>query len=138
MQRRSLLRTAGLASIAPLSFAAQTKPVSNASGRATIETSSRGNLFVRDWGAGRPVVFVHGRAVNCDVWHSKWRRCQGTLGALRTISAGMEGAMIAGISREQCAIICDTRNLCGNGRLDRLARNASVSQGSLPAIKRRH
>lgn len=25
-------------------------------------------LFYRDWGSGRPVVFVHGWAVNCDVW----------------------------------------------------------------------
>jgi pimeloyl-ACP methyl ester carboxylesterase len=25
-------------------------------------------LFYREWGAGRPIVFVHGWAVNCDVW----------------------------------------------------------------------
>jgi non-heme chloroperoxidase len=25
-------------------------------------------LFYRDWGSGRPVVFVHGWAVNCDIW----------------------------------------------------------------------
>jgi len=43
---------------------------------ATIDTSDGTRLFYRDWGAtgsgkrsaARPVVFVHGWAVNCDLW----------------------------------------------------------------------
>ncbi len=33
-----------------------------------IETSDGATLFCRVWGAGRPIVFVHGWAVNCDIW----------------------------------------------------------------------
>ena len=28
----------------------------------------RTELFYRDWGAGRPVVFVHGMLMNSDMW----------------------------------------------------------------------
>jgi pimeloyl-ACP methyl ester carboxylesterase len=27
-------------------------------------------LFYRDWGAGRPVVFVHGMLMNSDMWQT--------------------------------------------------------------------
>jgi non-heme chloroperoxidase len=33
-----------------------------------IETRDGVRLFWRSWGQGRPVVFLHGWAVNCDVW----------------------------------------------------------------------
>ncbi|HEY2530017.1 MAG TPA: alpha/beta hydrolase [Xanthobacteraceae bacterium] len=33
-----------------------------------IETSSGTALFCRSWGAGRPVVFIHGWAVSSDIW----------------------------------------------------------------------
>src|SRR5215467_12547655 len=33
-----------------------------------VETRDGVRLFYRCWGAGRPVVFVHGWAVNCDLW----------------------------------------------------------------------
>jgi len=33
-----------------------------------IETVTGVRLFYRTWGAGRPIVFVHGWAVSCDVW----------------------------------------------------------------------
>lgn len=33
-----------------------------------VETADGAQLFIREWGAGRPVVFIHGWAVNCDVW----------------------------------------------------------------------
>jgi non-heme chloroperoxidase len=34
----------------------------------SIETRDGAKLYCRSWGTGRPVVFVHGWAVNCDVW----------------------------------------------------------------------
>jgi pimeloyl-ACP methyl ester carboxylesterase len=33
-----------------------------------IQTRNGAQLYCRSWGTGRPVVFVHGWAVNCDVW----------------------------------------------------------------------
>lgn len=33
-----------------------------------IETDDRTSLYVRDWGAGTPVLFVHSWAVNLDLW----------------------------------------------------------------------
>jgi non-heme chloroperoxidase len=33
-----------------------------------IDTPSGTRLYCRAWGAGRPIVFVHGWAVSCDVW----------------------------------------------------------------------
>jgi non-heme chloroperoxidase len=33
-----------------------------------IEAADGTQLFIREWGAGRPVVFVHGWAMNCDIW----------------------------------------------------------------------
>jgi len=35
---------------------------------SVVETTDGVRLFCRSWGAGRPVVFVHGWAVNCDIW----------------------------------------------------------------------
>jgi pimeloyl-ACP methyl ester carboxylesterase len=37
-------------------------------GQRTIETGDGAELFLRQWGSGRPVVFVHGWAVSCDLW----------------------------------------------------------------------
>jgi pimeloyl-ACP methyl ester carboxylesterase len=33
-----------------------------------VETLDGAKLFCRAWGGGRPIVFVHGWAVNCDIW----------------------------------------------------------------------
>src|SRR5215468_5178786 len=33
-----------------------------------VETPDGTRLFVREWGAGEPVVFVHSWAVNSDLW----------------------------------------------------------------------
>jgi pimeloyl-ACP methyl ester carboxylesterase len=35
---------------------------------SSVETPNGVNLYCRSWGLGRPLVFVHGWAVNCDVW----------------------------------------------------------------------
>jgi pimeloyl-ACP methyl ester carboxylesterase len=34
----------------------------------SIDTGTGARLFYRSWGAGRPIVFVHGWAVSADVW----------------------------------------------------------------------
>ena len=33
-----------------------------------IETRDRTKLFYKDWGNGKPVVFVHGWALGADMW----------------------------------------------------------------------
>ena len=33
-----------------------------------IKTADRTNLFVKDWGSGSPVVFLHGWALGSDMW----------------------------------------------------------------------
>ena len=56
MQRRNFLTAfaaAATAGAAPISF---------------IETNDRTTLFHKDWGSGRPVVFLHGWALNSDMW----------------------------------------------------------------------
>jgi pimeloyl-ACP methyl ester carboxylesterase len=56
MQRRHLLTAiaaAATANAAPIPF---------------IETNDRTTLFHKDWGTGRPVLFVHGWALNSDMW----------------------------------------------------------------------
>ncbi len=34
----------------------------------TAGTSPSAQLYVRDWGKGKPVLFVHGWAFNSDMW----------------------------------------------------------------------
>ena len=33
-----------------------------------VETADRTTLFYKDWGTGKPVLFIHGWALNCDMW----------------------------------------------------------------------
>jgi non-heme chloroperoxidase len=42
---------------------------------ATIETKDGVNLYVKDWGAGRPVIMLHGWPLSSDTFE---------LGALRS------------------------------------------------------
>ena len=79
MQRRSFLYSAaGLSVIAPFGAAAPVRSahMPNEPGHAVMKTK-RANLFLRDWGTGRPVVFVHGWAVNCDVWQYQMTNLSG-------------------------------------------------------------
>jgi pimeloyl-ACP methyl ester carboxylesterase len=70
MQRRTVLSAmAG----APAAVALGAVPVGHdrrrrAMDHAPTATPDDAQLFVRAWGHGRPVVFVHGWAVTCDVW----------------------------------------------------------------------
>jgi pimeloyl-ACP methyl ester carboxylesterase len=34
-----------------------------------IETNDNTRLFYQDWGTGKPLVFLHGWAMNSDMWH---------------------------------------------------------------------
>jgi non-heme chloroperoxidase len=48
---------------------AKTKtPAANTIRNASIVTSDGASLFYKDWGAGKPVVFVHSWALNSDMW----------------------------------------------------------------------
>src|SRR5215510_164963 len=75
MQRRNALKAmaaAGLGAASGLSIPAAEKSVSGRTTRALgnpfIETGDGTGLFYKDWGKGKPVVFVTGWAVNSDMW----------------------------------------------------------------------
>ena len=38
---------------------------------STITTSDGTDIFYKDWGAGRPVVFSHGWPLNADAWDNQ-------------------------------------------------------------------
>lgn len=67
MQRRQLLKAA-TSSAAGLGLFASTARATTLKRSASIETSGHTNLYHRDWGTGKPVLFVHGWALNCDMW----------------------------------------------------------------------
>ncbi|MGH8727833.1 MAG: alpha/beta fold hydrolase [Burkholderiales bacterium] len=33
-----------------------------------VETDDRTRLFYKDWGAGKPFVFIHGGQLGADMW----------------------------------------------------------------------
>jgi non-heme chloroperoxidase len=43
-------------------------PARNLLSMLFIETRDRAGLFYRDWGTGKPVVFLHGWALNSEMW----------------------------------------------------------------------
>jgi non-heme chloroperoxidase len=74
MNRRTLLKsvasvttTAGLYAVAgETSFAKRNKtPATKA---PFIQTADGTKLFYKDWGTGKPVIFIHGWAMNSDMW----------------------------------------------------------------------
>jgi len=70
MQRRDILLSAlTVTAAASVSPAARTAPPLG--GRASQGVQSRDgvHLFHRDWGAGRPLLFVHGWALDHSVWN---------------------------------------------------------------------
>src|SRR4051812_48354031 len=76
MKRRGFLHTLATAAISGpvIGHAAQradkpgSAPMPQRQTHSMVETPDGAKLFCRAWGAGRPVVFVHGWAVNCDLW----------------------------------------------------------------------
>jgi non-heme chloroperoxidase len=79
MNRRNLLTSAASAAAGAALFAADPEAVwangtrsADAEGRLLptpfLETRDHATLFYKDWGAGKPVVFVHSWATNSDLW----------------------------------------------------------------------
>jgi pimeloyl-ACP methyl ester carboxylesterase len=73
MDRRNALKSVAAAA-ANVGLIAGGDPVgaTDATGTARrpqwIETRGGASLFYKDWGAGKPVVFIHGWAMNADMW----------------------------------------------------------------------
>jgi pimeloyl-ACP methyl ester carboxylesterase len=67
MQRRSLLMSLATASAAPAAAAAASSDNPKLR-RPFIETRDGTKLFYRDWGRGRPLLFVAPWALNSDYW----------------------------------------------------------------------
>ncbi len=73
MQRRNLLKAVTAAGVSMVSSnAASASPNRGAAvlhkESSTIVTASGATLFYRDWGSGKPVVFVSGWALPSDMW----------------------------------------------------------------------
>lgn len=71
MNRRQIIRTATLGSCALASAQTgrhESKPAHER--LASVTAKDGANLFVQDWGSGRPVVFVAAWAFNSNVWGS--------------------------------------------------------------------
>lgn len=72
MQRRAMLKSAAFASLAAAGPTLAATPVAAAArprkARPEIETRDGARLFLRDWGEGKPVVFLHGWALASDMW----------------------------------------------------------------------
>jgi len=71
MHRRSVLKTIVSASVGAGLLNNASAPVpalSNASQLSFIETRDHVGLFYKEWGEGKPVIFVHGWALNSDMW----------------------------------------------------------------------
>jgi pimeloyl-ACP methyl ester carboxylesterase len=71
MQRRELLK--GFAAATGLAVGAQlvdahAAPNPGNKPMATIQTTDGTELFVKDWGAGKPLLFVHSWATTNDIW----------------------------------------------------------------------
>ncbi|MEQ8178359.1 MAG: alpha/beta hydrolase [Amphiplicatus sp.] len=67
MQRRDMLKAAaasGLTLVGNAALAAEPRRKAV----ADVQTRDGARLFVRDWGAGEPVVFLHGWALASDMW----------------------------------------------------------------------
>lgn len=71
MNRRSILASiAAAGAVGSLTEAKSTKttsPLKRHSG-SFLETDDGASLFLRDWGAGQPVLFVHSWAMSADLW----------------------------------------------------------------------
>ncbi|HWZ98235.1 MAG TPA: alpha/beta hydrolase [Candidatus Dormibacteraeota bacterium] len=100
MNRRNLLTsaisaTAGAALLATDSdaiWANGTKSAdakSNLLSRPFLETRDHATLFCKDWGAGKPVVFVHSWALNSDMWQYQMIHLSGQ--GLRCIAYDQRG-----------------------------------------------
>jgi non-heme chloroperoxidase len=71
MNRRNMLQTAAVGmgmSVVGGIAAATESPAQAAKQSSHIESRDGTQLFFKDWGSGRPIVFVHSWAANSDMW----------------------------------------------------------------------
>jgi pimeloyl-ACP methyl ester carboxylesterase len=68
MQRRQVLVSALAAAGATAGSAALTATPTSPQARAQVRTREGVNLFHRDWGSGRAVLFVHSWGLTSDIW----------------------------------------------------------------------
>ena len=68
MHRRNMLKSAAAVVGAELIAAESAAASTTAPQTSFIETRDRTQLFYKDWGTGKPVVFVHSWAFNSDMW----------------------------------------------------------------------
>lgn len=67
MQRRDMLKTAAASGLSLAGSALAAEPARRKT-VPEVETRDGAQLFLRDWGAGEPVVFLHGWALASDMW----------------------------------------------------------------------
>jgi pimeloyl-ACP methyl ester carboxylesterase len=100
MNRRNLLTSAASAAAGAALLATDPEAVwangtknADAKGRLLptpfLETRDRAALFYKDWGAGKPVVFVHSWALNSDMWQYQMIHLSGQ--GLRCIAYDQRG-----------------------------------------------
>ena len=65
MDRRQVLKSAATTIIGANLLSAAEKPARRS---PLIETRDHATLFFKDWGKGKPVLFVHSWALNSDMW----------------------------------------------------------------------
>src|SRR5690242_107970 len=70
MNRRALMKVgAALATAASIPPAGGNPKTTGEKPMTNVKTKDGAALFSKDWGQGRPIVFVHSWAVTNDVWH---------------------------------------------------------------------
>ena len=68
MRRRNLLTSLAAASMASMAIPAASNSRKPQTRRPFVEARDGTNLFVRDWGQGKPLVFAAPWALNSDYW----------------------------------------------------------------------
>src|SRR5882724_5664774 len=72
MHRRDVLKSVAFAAtgagIATASTVLAKDTAAKTPRSSYFETADGTNLFYRDWGTGKPVVFIHSWAANSDMW----------------------------------------------------------------------
>lgn len=68
MHRRHVLKSAAASAAGLAAAGGEAVRAGNVFQAPSVRTRDRTNLFYKEWGMGKPVVFVHGWAINSDMW----------------------------------------------------------------------
>jgi non-heme chloroperoxidase len=68
MNRRNLLTSFAAGTALAAAKTTKKNPPATAHPGPFIEVDNRTRLFYKDWGTGKPVLFVHSSALNADLW----------------------------------------------------------------------